>query len=74
MVTHCGIWRPSCLNTQWVEHYDKWKAKGLVGTQNDTVGSARVEPEALTYTLTGTVAKATADTIGEKFSDVQSEA
>ena len=54
-----------------------WQVEGqrtVVDTQNDTVGSARVEPEAPTFTLTGTVAKATADTIGEKFCDVESEA
>lgn len=46
----------------------------MVDTQDDTVGSAREEPEALTYTLTGTLAKVTADSIGKKFRDLESEA
>ena len=54
-----------------------WQVEGqrrVVDTHNDTDRSGRVEPEALNYTLTGTVAKETADTIGEKFRDVESEA
>ena len=54
------------MTKQWMALYERWKAKAVVDAQNDRVGSARVEPGALTYTLTGTLAKVTADSIGEK--------